>query len=269
MSSSRAGIFAVIALSTAAGCTLLLADDLNTGGRAGPAVTTDASDAAGSDVADEQRATDAGRPETSCPGTFCDSFDDRPLGALWDEQTIVGGTLDLVPTPFTSPPRSLRSVLPTGGTTPWAAQLKKTLGSGSAIACAFDLQVVQAPTARHADVIRFSTTAPGVTAYALIVALENEDRALSIREDVHFEDGGCGCPRRRSDLPPLSSDWHHVEVWTDFAMASLQIDGVERFRGAMGVITPGDVRISLGLFGYGSALEPSAYYDGLVCTVTP
>jgi hypothetical protein len=204
----------VFALGSAA-CSLLVplsSDELSRGGDAGVAVTIDG---APTDASDAGKPPGDGAPR-SCDATFCDDFDNGPLGATWTAtDTAKGGELTLVPQAF-SPPNALRMFIPdTSGTR--TARLAKAFPTPKRVRCDVELFITKPPVAnQNVQVLGFNAPTDAEGFYA--VFLKIEDASGYLAEEV------TGSPDRVLDLPPFPvGSWVHFAMDVDLAASKVEL----------------------------------------------
>ena len=147
VASSRAlGLFFVVAVAAGRGCSLLVSTSgFSDGATSSEAGAQDAS-APIDALSDAPAKTDAA---SVCDATFCDSFDDGPLGARWDSRDgPVAATLALVPA-ANSAPSALELDLAAGkpsSTVERRAFLTKLLGvKAGTVSCRFQVNLLLSP----------------------------------------------------------------------------------------------------------------------------
>jgi hypothetical protein len=268
----RVGFVAGFAIAiAAAGCSLIV----DTSGLVGVAGDDAASDRAAPNEAGAVDAADASDDAASpsdaartCDATFCDDFDDGPLGATWTKTNLAGGgTLDLA-TPAQSLPNALRARF-YGVSSPddRYAMLEKDLGMGKAVRCDFAMQVTKRPNKDIDDVFRIRTRGPGLNDYLLWFVVSTAGGALA--DDIAYPDGGCACPQRYDAFPNLpQGTWVHVTVETDFSRATVKIDGQTVVDDTFGPLVPTEP-IVVGLGGRAfSSITGDVLFDDFSCTIT-
>ena len=262
------GVVGFAITTAAAGCSLLV----DTSGLSGSAAEDAASDRA---VPNEGGALDAGAEATSssdagrtCDATFCDDFDDGPLGAKWTKTTLAGGgTLELA-TPARSLPNALRAQFH-GVSSPQDryAMLEQDLGLGKSVRCDFSIYVASRPNMDLDDVFRIRTRGPGVGDFLLYFAVSTGGGSLA--DDIAYPDGGCACPQKYVPFTQLPvSSWAHVTVETNFSTATVTVDGTMVVSDTFGPIVPNEP-IVVGLGGRAfSSITSDVLFDDFSCTIT-
>jgi hypothetical protein len=265
-----AGVVGFAIAMAAAGCSLLV----DTSGLGG---TTAADDAANDHAApNDGGALDAGDADASsssdsartCDATFCDDFDDGPLGAKWTKSMLTGGGTLALDTPALSLPNALRAQFHgVSSPTDRYAMLEQDLGLGRAVRCDFAMNVTHRPNKDLNDVFRIRTRAPGIDDYLLYFAVATAGGALA--DDIAYPDGGCACPQRYESFPVLpEGTWVHVTVQTDFTTAQVTIDGQLVVDKSFGPLVPNEP-IVVGLGGRAfSSIISDTLFDDFSCTVT-
>lgn len=271
MPSSRAlGSFFVVAAAACAGCSLLVStsgfSDGVTSSEAGAqdATATTPVDAS-SDAAVK---TDAA---FVCDATFCDSFDDGPLGARWDSrETPVAATLALVPAAL-SAPSALELDLPArkpSTTVERKAFLTKLLGvKAGTVSCRFQVNVLLAPGAGAGDFALLGLDPiPTSTNHSFELKVVTSG-ALSLIEN-HDEDGGT--VESKTVLgTPTAGEWALVELLWDFNTSTMRVslNGASKtfsIAAAAGVTSVG---LNLGETGDSDSEHFQARIDDFACTV--
>lgn len=257
----------------AAACSALVDTSGLSGGPADAALEASSPGDAAPDVVDVPDAADAADAADGggiCDASFCDDFDDGPLGARWTSMDIgTSGVLSLA-TPAVSAPNSLRAVLLDALTDDDAyAFVDKDLGPGKAVRCEFSVFLTTRPTDNnHTDLFRIRASGADVKDYQLWFGVTNID--ATFREDVFFPDGGCDCPRQ--DVGPDSfpdARWVRVTVESNFKTATVRYDGTVVASGSLGGFIPtGRLSVALGVGGY-AGHRTDVLFDDFVCTVTP
>jgi hypothetical protein len=214
---------------------------------------------------------DGGAVDSGCPGTFCEDFDTRPVGDGWDTTTVTAGAaLDRGegrPKPYALRARTTKAG--PSATDPLGALTKK-FPIGAKVSCSFGVFVVKLPDVSFSDLFAIRTEAAGIPVYELFFGTGASGGTL--REDVQFKDGGCGCPR--SDLKPKALPTNRwVQVLVDFDLkqqVTLRYDGEIISSGPMGGLTPvNNIFVSLGVQGRYADQTSEYLFDDLVCTVAP
>lgn len=210
--------------------------------------------------------TDAG---AACVGAgwFCDDFE-GPLGALWTPPPSQnGGTVSRV-TGAKNGSFALQAQVDALAGMNDAYLLRVLPGPPSAMACDFDLKVVDLPSNGEVDVIGFITKSGAGVVQNLYFA--SFSGAWSVSE---FTDkGGGNVIDRGQPLPvgPVVGQWTHVHFATDYQTVSLSLDGGAAT--TLGQLTPMNVvsrNLELGIT-YSSGAQPtSLLVDDLVCSMKP
>jgi len=245
-----------------------------------PSIEPTATDGSVTDATleDGSAASDAHREVATCNATFCDDFDESPIGARWDSTNIDpdGGlfrpVIELVDGGL-SPPYAMRIAIPgaTTATTYRIALLERRLGEGRVVTCAFDL-FIESPTLnapQHIDILTLAAAGPDVTLGQVHFAIEGDPPFVTVREDLWYGDGGEETPKLDTvkvlQLP--SPGWNRIEFQTDFYRFSLRygptaIATDSRLRG----FDPTNIRVAFGMASYRAAAS-AARFDNFECTV--
>jgi len=254
----------------AGGCSLLI-DTSDLAGRADPdGATADApADAPASDTSNgDGGAVDGSTPDASCEASFCDDFDELPLGGRWTSKTITnGGQLSLGTASTISAPNALHAFVEDGGAPAVRkAFVERDLGKGSRVRCDFAAFVTEAPKDDFSDLFVITTSAQNVTTYKLLYGIAAGPGTF--RDDVFYSDGGCDCPRLASGPPLLPrGQWVRVSVETDFKTGRVTYDGVVVSEQPTAPITPtGTITVQLGILSYGRD-RTDVLYDDVACTI--
>lgn len=165
----------------AVGCSILLGVDGLTGGFfpddggvAEGAVSDAGGDAVGDAALDSMTMTDApldGSLPCGVPHTFCDDFDDGGLGARWDMQRTVQGSLALDTTVSVSPSRSMLVTANPGdasGESYDIALYKNFSGSFSSIHCELDVMTDSAAAPQTAAAFSINVSASAGSDYLIL-----------------------------------------------------------------------------------------------------
>ena len=218
-------------------------------------------------------AVDASAPDArfvcSDASTFCDTFDDGPLGARWDKQTMLaGGTLSLTPSAF-SAPWALELDLParTGGTTERAAVLSKTLlaSSAGAVSCRFQMNVTVAPTAPGDDFAVFLIE-PLPTPNDHIFEMKVSSGLLSASENFAPD---AGVDMKNAFGVPKVGTWVLIELSLDLAAKTMtaSVDGASKTFPVTDMTGTTSLRVSLAETGDSDDAHMAARFDDFECTV--
>ena len=228
----------------------------------------------GRDARDAEAAVDA----SVCDATFCESFDDSPVGSRWTTMQVDPGTSLGYGTPALSLPNALQAqVVGTTTQSVRKAWLDRDLGTGTRLHCEVAIYVVAIPSGTgfaFTDLFGVSAKndAAGVDGYRMWFAIDNNGTS-SLREDVFFPDGGCDCPRTEIDLPSLPvSEWTRVAIDFDFASVQVSFGGVVvGSKSPFGRFLPaGSVSAGLGVRAYAKTdTSSNVRFDDLRCTLAP
>jgi hypothetical protein len=263
---------AIIAVAYACGCSLLVDTSGLGDPPAGPAADDAASDIAtdGATSLDASASPDADAGN-ECKATFCDDFDRTPLGATWTSKLVTnGGVLELA-SPGRSPPNAFRARFSTSTSTDDRfAFLERELGAGSRLSCEFSMFLEVPPQkGGFIDVFRVHTTGPNVSEYLILLGIDGDGDA-TLREDLFYGDGGCGCPRTQSSPASLGDPrWIRVGIETDFVTASVAFDGATVIAGKYGGFKPtSNISVAVGSLAYRQQ-ESVVLIDDFSCTLLP
>ena len=246
--------------ATLAGCSLLLDGDEFTGASPVPQVE------GGPDaILEAAPPSPDGSADAGCDATFCDDFDELPLGGRWDQTVLLqNGALGIETTTVRSAPNAMRaSVRPTPG----EALLVKNLPKGAAIRCDFDIFFETVTDAGFADLFRLETAGGPLERYLFFLAVDRD--GIGLREDATPIGQPCDCPRKGVDLvKPTSNAWHHLVLDLDFTTATVAFDGVQIHSSAFGGFVPdAGIEMRLGIRSYPSVSALDVRFDNLVCNV--
>ncbi len=224
----------------------------------------------GADVSSLDAATDALAADGGivCDATFCDDFDDGPVGAKWSRAIVNKGSIDLA-TKYTSAPSALRArFFGSDSTDDRYAMLERDLGTGTRVRCDFSMSVTARADRDVNDPFRIRTTAPGVSDYLLYLVLPAAG-GIALADDIQYSDGGCACPQRLTsfDSFPIGA-WRRITIETDFTTATLSVDGAVVVTNTFGPIVPnGPIVVGLGGRAF-SSITSETLFDDFSCTIT-
>jgi hypothetical protein len=262
---------ALAAGATPFGCSLVV----DTSGLTSVATEDAAGDRAsgtdgGADGASLDALTDALTADggTVCDATFCDDFDDGPVGAKWSRSIVNQGAIDLS-TKYTSAPSALRArFFGSQSTDDRYAMLERDLGTGTRVHCEFSMYVTARADKDVNDPFRIRTTAAGISDYLLYLVLPSTG-GIALADDIHYADGGCACPQKFATFDPFPvGAWRRITVETDFTTATLSVDGAVVVTSTFGPIVP-DGPIVVGLGGRAfSSITSDTLFDDFSCTIT-
>jgi len=262
--------FVVAAVAGAfAACSTYGSDD-DTGPPSGIDAGLDAELEAGVDASTEAGG-DGG--DGGCRATFCDDFEKGPIGETWDGVQNSGGKLEAVSN-STKGGRAMKATIDAvdAGAIDRNAYLTKKLPVGKRVVCTFlfkpDVIECTSPAFSDVFILRSAGVADGVSAYGMFLAIGPADTG-GLREDVFFDDGGCGCPRRSVSLPSWANGvWSAMRIETDFQTVSVSRNDVIIYKGDFAQFTPdSSLTLSIGLK-TSYPLHIEATYDDFVCDVT-
>lgn len=277
---------AVAVVAPAVACSLVLdAGSLSAGGGAG-AADDDADPGAGRDGAgggddtatggDDGGPADAGGdgslPKAGCDATFCDDFDDGPLGVRWTSvNTTNGGALTLDDAAV-SAPFALRMDLPDrdSGVTR-RAQLAKTFGAAAHLTCDVRLFVVH-PVATGVEGYGLFIVKLSQNGYAIEAKIQ-DDQTITVSESYKIADAGTNHSVSLGVATP--GQWLHLTVTTDFNSLSASLDAIQGTlplsAAASGALDGGSPLFTVGL-GEDSDIDKPAFsarFDDFACSLTP
>lgn len=208
---------------------------------------------------------DAGVPCTGA-GWFCDDFE-GVLGARWSSKDVSGGTVTRVGDAKSGAFAMQAQIDAVPGTN--YANLVKTLPAvPSRIACDFDVKVTDLPSNGEIDLLEFNAKAGGVTQSLYLASF---DGTWGVYE---YTDKGGGMVVDRgqpSTLGPVTGQWTHVHVETDFATLSMTIDGMpaQPLTGITPFAGPTTRTIALGITYATGTQSASLLADNLACALGP
>ncbi|MBX3210029.1 MAG: hypothetical protein KF764_33675 [Labilithrix sp.] len=260
---------AVVALGLTSSCSLLLYND-DFSGAPGPV------DASSPDAPlDESRAeTDAGDAgEDAAPScataTFCDDFDDGPLGAKWTTVDAVFGELTLVDGGV-SPPNALRiDLYARDAGIARRAHLARDFTFPRQLHCSMHVSVPVLASDTDVELLTFTANSGSLSAYTFFLKatraeltaheqLKETSSSSTTRKDIPLEN----VPRGR---------WIHVGVDVDFPAGklTLDLDG----RPVSGALTPQTnaplLEVSLGEPDDSDPSPATILYDDFWCNMSP
>ena len=270
---------AVVALAAACRFSSPLDDE---GGFLGPAPTIDGSirpsdatfedDAADATPSDGQTTpafdarvdaiADAGRP---CEASFCDDFDDGPLGAMWTKvhQPSAAGTLALTDA-GRSEPFALSATTSGGALQYRNVELAKLLGDAKTVTCSFAVKPIERP-GRPAVFFLRGLTSASETWQAWIALAPNETTLGLV---IFSKDGGVPFEAIESASAAPLDQWTDLALTTDLGKLALRV----------GDASPVELSIDGGLAGTGMSAhvgiqviettQEKVLLDDVRCTVT-
>jgi hypothetical protein len=266
----RAAAIALMASTLyAVGCSLFV----DASGLAGdPLVDASTIDAAG-DRPTTESGLDTSAPADAgkiCDATFCDDFEDGPLGARWTSVEITNGGIAELTMPDDAGSKAFRARFSGGSASgDRSAVLERDLGKGSHLRCDFSMFVAARPNEIFVDALRIRTTVPGVDPYHLLFGV-NAGAGGTFREDFFYTEGGCDCPLHDGNPPTFpDSQWVRVTFETNFMTASIAYDGQVVSAGKFFGFTPAtNVFVALGSIAYKPETSDMRF-DDFSCTMTP
>jgi hypothetical protein len=170
------------------------------------------------------------------PHTFCEDFDDKPLGAAWAQTTTAGGALALDPDASVSPPLSL--LVTTFDAGPQdngiGPLLSQTLGDGKLVAtvchCEFDLRVDQvSPSRGYLDFFGIALNPSGPPVHQVTFGVDITSVSAHLGFGTQFTDGGV--QSAELSLQPFTfGQWGHFVIDVQLSgggkgMVKTSIDG--------------------------------------------
>lgn len=199
----------------------------------------------------------------ACDATFCESFDEGPLGSKWTEQvTLEDADLALVPSTL-GPPNALRvRLLARDGTAMRAAYLAKSFPFPKHARCEFD--VFAGPGLSTGDIEVFGLRAKSEGKYySLHVKLGNDE--LELRESL----SDTATPSAEIAAGPWTGAWMHVAL--DVALG---VKATMRARGetkelALRSFPADELTLSVGESGDNDGWGYEVLLDNVACTFTP
>ena len=258
----RVALASLVALTGA--CTLFVSvspDEYSQGARpSGDGGADGPNDAPGTDVDADAGGTIA---SSHCDATFCDDFDEGPLGARWTRKEVFGADLALVPS-TASAPNALRLSLPAqAGTTERVGLLAKDVSFPTHVRCSFKLfTATTIASGRDVEVLSYRARL-GDTFYG--VYLKVGDNEIYLREEI------TGDSTTYSEVPASlgQSTWLDVELDAQLGKAAtLKVDG-EPVSIVLRPFAAEVLTIGLGEPGDGDQWAYETLFDDLACSVTP
>lgn len=233
----------------------------------------DAATEAALDAGVETAAQDGGDLDGGCHASFCDDFENGPIGMTWDSvDNTGGGKLEAVSNSEKGG-RAMKATIDAvdAGAMDRYATLIKRLPIGKRVVCSFrfkpDLITFGATDFADYAFIKGGAPAIGIVDYSMIMSL-GASATAGMREDLLFDDGGCACPRKSATLPPFTNGaWVAMRLDTDFQTVTVSKDDVVVYKGDFAGFTTNSITLNLGLRAYGP-VHIEATYDDLVCDVT-
>jgi hypothetical protein len=264
-----------MAVGAAAGCSLLVDTSGFSGGATADGADDAEADGAGADAGAGTPPGDAAAdaPMEAAPGvcdaTFCDDFDQGPLGGKWDALNVSSEATPALTSNAVSPPAAFEVDLParTSGGTERFAYLAKTLPTTArTLDCRFRLNVVVPPPG-NGDVGLFAIEPLPASDNHFLEMKVVADGDLVVYEN-HKEDGGSIEATDNFGMP-AAGQWVLVRVSADFGAntLTLSIDGAAQSFSLRD--TPGatSFRLSLGETGDGDTQHFTYRIDDFACTV--
>ncbi len=245
--------FAIAALVAGTGaCSLLVSvptDEYSNGASAG----VDASiEAGGSD----------GRPAQGCDATFCEDFDDGPLGSKWAEQrTAGGGELSLAPSSL-SPPNALRIRLTErSDTTKRSAHLARDFPFPTRARCSIDMAAgYGAPSDGDIEILSLKADESD---YALYIKVQENE--VGLRESLADES------TTSSEITGVgwNGSWVHIVLDAEMGKQATLTVGEKTTSLGLRSITGPNLTLSIGESGDSDGWAYELLIDNLACTFTP
>jgi hypothetical protein len=285
----RRGVF-LIAAAACAGCSLFssfggLSDGVRDDGGTRTSEAEDASqegptprDGAPTDagLGDIELARDASS-DTWCgahgPYGLCDDFDEAPLGARWDEQSVSGGTLTIDGTRVKSPAGALLATTEADGA-PNVTLSATRASSGTGFVCDFDILLDQLDSPDDGALAVFwvslTPTSSDVTFYwwRILLGLTT----WYVNEYGTLPDGGEF--HSNPFVPSLSvTTWRHVRVAMSFLASesgsvAVDFDTTRVYSHTLRTPQSSSLKLQFGVRGT-SAGASKVRYDNVLCNFTP
>ncbi len=214
----------------------------------------------GSDDGGPRSGSDAG-----CDATFCDSFDDGPLGATWDKVQANAAELSLVPNAL-SPPSAFQMHLfeQVDAGTKRVGFLGKDFPFPTRAHCTFAVSFPK-PISPSVDIELASFFAQnGNTYYRTYVKLL-PGTGWALKEEITSQ------ATTASTLPaPVATGvWHHVIFDAELGKsATLDVDG-QKTSISLRAFPAGTLTFTLGESADSDLAEAVAVFDDVVCSLTP
>jgi hypothetical protein len=160
---------------------------------------------------------DAAQPR--CPGytdaLLCDNFDQSPLGALWNQQSLIAGALTLSSAKAFSPPNALLSVInPNGTSGEGSASLVYTAGQTfNKVRNSYDVYIDQA--GQRSAAIGSIYLLNGLRYYGVYLFVHAGGTVMNIAEEGIIADGGDDTTLHSFPVFPLQT-WIRVILEVDY-----------------------------------------------------
>ncbi len=251
-----------VLLATTGACSLVISVPTDEYANGAVVSGPDAADGASSG-ADAPR--DVRAPVAACgDATFCETFDEGPLGAKWPEQDTDDGELALAPSSV-GPPNALRVKLPERASSERerVASLARSFPFPTRARCDFDLFAAGGPPGTNDVELLALRARNGGTHYSLHVKLRND--ALRVRESITGES------TTSSEVPRTFREgaWVHVVLEAEMGKQAVVTFGQETATLMLRAFGGSQFALSLGETGDNGRWGFEVLIDNVACTFTP
>ena len=201
----------------------------------------------------------------ACDATFCETFDEGPLGANWAQmEAFGGGELALVPS-TQGPPNALRVRLnaPAVEGAARSAFLAKTFPVPKQARCSVD--VFAGPGLGAGDdieVLSLQATSGGKL-YSLHVKVGNDE--------LHFREGISGESTSSAEIQaePWTGAWMHLEIDVELGVRAMLTGLGQKQELALRAFPADNVSLVVGESSDSDSWAYEVLVDNVVCTLTP
>ncbi len=210
---------------------------------------------------------DDGGPVTpgACDATFCESFDEGPLGGKWGTvQTAEGGQLSLVPS-TQGPPNALRVHLAgnASGGTGRSAYLGKTFPFPKQARCSIDVSA--GPGLSAGDDMEMLGLRLQNAAQYYSVHVKLGDDELHVRESITSD----STTSAKIPAPPWTGAWVHVELDVELGVKATVSALGQKQELALRPFSADSITLIVGESGDSDAWTYEVLLDNVACTFTP
>jgi hypothetical protein len=259
-----------VAMAASVGCSLLV----ETSGLSGDVTPLSSEAGAGDATPGTDAGTDAPGTKTdaaiACDATFCDGFDDGPIGARWDiKEPPVAATLALVPGTL-SAPWALELDLPQRAPASFErmAFLAKSFHlTAGTVSCRFSVNVVLPPAA-NGDFALFQIDPSPVSDNHVFEMKVVNDGSLEMRE--RYDADGGGVEIKNTFGTPPAGQWVSIALAADFNAHTLTATLNSAPSKTFSMVAPAgvtSVKLSLGETGDSDSAHFTARFDDFACSV--